>query len=462
MKFIKIILIFLSIHSFGQNIEIKGHAPDYKGEELTIYKNYDFITKDRIVIKKIIVDSNGDYAFKFSCKKTEKIYIDAGYFNLYLYIYPNQKANILIPKYRKVPKGDIFFKQIELPAIVDTEDTTELNSLILAFDKRLTILNNKYYNSILDNDKKIINTIKSDLDNKFKSTNNYFRTYKKYKLGLCEYPAYMNEIKKFINIYFSSEVVMHDAYYELLNITFPSLITYNQFKKEKGFNYVRLLKYQKETLCYYGVKNKELTQLIILKSLHDGAFKPLLKKDIYIDAIKEIHRRAVNINIKNLAKKILDKVTYLSKGYTCPIIEGLNSKGEKINTREYKGKYIYYMFFERFSRMIEEEMDIVARIADSKDYLKVLVLCDENNRKKNISILKKYKLDNNALFIKNFSKLKHKFKVVVSPSYFLVDKKGDIIQAHTIKPNPKLYRTLNNIHIKELKEGNIKETKYFK
>ncbi len=61
-----------------------------------------------------------------------------------------------------------------------------------------------------------------------------------------------------------------------------------------------------------------------------------------------------------------------------------------------------------------------------------------------------------------FERTKNDFKVIVCPSYFIVDKDGSIIKAHTPEPGNNLYKILNNINIKEIREGNIKENKYFR
>lgn len=458
---VTIIAILLSISSYAQNVEIKGNAAGYKGQELIVFKHHDFITKEQIIIDKIIVDNNGDYSFKYTCNKIEQIFIDAGFFKLSLYVYPNQKVNIIIPRYKEVAKRDIFFKQVELPVLVDSNNPKELNTIILSFNQKLSALNNKYYDDIINGNKSVIRTIQTELDSTFSSKNAYFNSYKKYALGICEYPIFTNDIRTFIKKYFSSKIQDNNAYYELFKKIFTNFLTYNQYKKEPNFNHIKLLNEQKKVIMKYGITNQILSQYILLNSLHDGAFKPIIKKEIYINAIKEIRDNALNSDIKRIATKVLENVRYLSKGYACPIIKGKTQDGKEIKTSDYKGKYLYMMFFERFSPMIEEEINTVARIANSKKYLKVILVCNEKNKIRNTALLKKYKLDNNALYCKNFSKLKKKFRLVVSPSYFLLNKEGNIIQAHTIKPNARLYKTLNNIHIKELQEGNVTKSKYF-
>lgn len=460
-KLITLLFVLFTILSYAQNVEIKGNAPDYKGQELILYKYHDYITKEASIIDRSIVDTNGDYSFKYTCKKIEKIFIDADFFKLSVYVYPNQKINIIIPKYKAVTKGDIFFKQVELPVLVDTNNPKELNTLILSFDQKLSALNNKYYHDIINRNKSVIKTIQSKIDSTYTSTNSYFNLYKKYALGICEYPIYTNDIKTFIQKYFSNNMQKNNAYHELFEKIFTNLLTYNQYKKEPNFNHFKLLEEQKIIIREYGITNQILSQYILLKSLHDGAFKPILKKEIYINAIEEIRDKAKSPHIKGIAIKVLEKVKYLSKGYPCPIINGKTQNGKKIKTSDYKGKYLYIMFFERYSRMIKDEINTISRIADSKEYLHIMLICDENNKAKNTKLLKRYKLDDNAIYCKDFSELKKKFRVIVSPSYFLIDKIGNIIQSHTIRPNNKLYKTLNNIHIKELKAGNIKQRKFF-
>lgn len=462
MRLLQLLFIFLSFSSLAQNVEISGTISSYAGKNICAYKQRDFITRERDIIKNIHVDSKGVFSFKYKCDNTEEIFIDAGYFNLSLFVYPGMKAEILIPKYKEIPKGDIFFKAVELPALVDTDNETELNTLILAFNKDLAALEDKYYIEIDNKDKQIINKIKTELKAKYSSKNKYFETYKTYSYGICELPVYTDKLKVFISKYFSTSMQDNSAYIDLFNKCFTSLLTYNEFKEDDSINALKLYNYQMKILSNNGIKDKEVSQYILLKSLHDNAFKPLFDKEIYIKAIEYLRDNALNNDIKIISERVLERVRYLSKGYACPFIEGKDYKSATINTKDYKGKYLYIMFFEKYSRMIEDELNMLASIADSKDYLNISIICDDNNKKETINFLKKYKLEDNAIFCKDYNSLKAKFKVVVAPSYFFVDKEGNIIQAHTIKPNEKLYRTLNQIHNKEIRAGWKAKNQYFK
>jgi hypothetical protein len=254
----------------------------------------------------------------------------------------------------------------------------------------------------------------------------------------------------------------HPEFINLFNKCFNTLLTYNEFKKDNNLHAQKLYDYQMKVIADNGITDKELSQYILLKSLYKGAFKPLFNKEIYIQTIEYLRAKAVNNEIKNISNLALKKIRYLSKGYACPFIKGKDYKSNIINTKDYEGKYHYMMFFERYSRMIDEELNIVASIADKKDYLQISIICNEKQRDKILVFLKKYRLDDNAIFCDNYETLKSQFRVIATPSYFFVDKEANIIQSHTIKPNEKLIRTLTQIYNQEVREAWKAKNQYFK
>ena len=460
----QIILLFLTILSFSssaQNVKISGNAPTYYGKNIIVYKYKDFISKEKQILANPSVDNTGDFTFNYNTKKTELIFIDTGFFILSLYVYPNQNENISIPEYQEKPARDIYFKPIELATRVNTDNKNELNNLIRDFNHDLSILNDKYFDAIYNKNKSVIDKIKKELDSKYSSKNKYFNTYKKYAIGICEFPIYAENIKPFIKKYFSGKTIYNDQFFELFNKTFSNYLSYEEYKKTPNLNAHKIYNIQASKLRKEGISNNNLIDLIILKSLKDGAFNPVLKKELYINTVRYIRKKSQIQQTKTIASNIIENVTYLSKGYACPEIIGKDHAGRLVNTHKQKGKYLYYMFHEKSTLIIEEDLKVVARVADRKDYLKVLIICDEKNKERNIKELKKYKLDDNAVFCTNYKALKEKFKVIVTPSYFLVDKKGNIIQSHTIRPRTNLFKNLNNIDIKELRNGHNKKSKYF-
>jgi peroxiredoxin len=461
MRLITLIFIFISFSSFAQNVNISGNIPSYANKEIKVYKKGNFITNDRIDIKSIFVDETGNFNFKYQTSKIERIFLDAGFFNISLFVYPKMNSNIIIPKYKEVPKGDIFFKAVNLPALVDTSDSKELNTLIMTFNKDLALMNDKYYSDIIDKNINIIKTIDKEINNKYPSKNKYFNTYKKYSIGICEFPIYANNSKPFIERYFPAGMQNNDAFIELFNQCFSNILTYNQFKEEKNLTSIKLYNSQMKDLRSFGIKSKQMSQYITLKSLYTGAFKPMFDKEIYIGAIEYIRDHAINKEIRKISIKALKEIRFMCKGYDCPNIEGKDMEGLEIKTKDYKGKYLYMMFFDRFSRMMAADLTTVSEIGDTKDYLHIAIICDERQREEKIRFLKKYNLDDNAVFCEHYSELKAKFKVIVAPSYFFVDKKGKIIQAHTIKPNQKFMKTLNQIDIKEIRHRKPVKNPYF-
>lgn len=459
--FIITIFIFLCLCTKSQNVIITSKAPSYIDKNITIYKHKDFISEEKDILAHIKVNKDGHFSFKYNTNTTELLYIDAGYFLLSLFVYPNQKVDISLPVYQDVPEKDIYFKPVELFTLVNTENKQELNYLIRNFNQDIAILNDKYFDAIRNRDISAIKKVKKSLDEKYISNNEYFNTYKRFSIGMCEFPMYMENLKPFIAKYFSDKAFDNYSYFELFQKTFTNIYSYDEYVKIPKLNAEKLYNIQAKSLIKQGVISKDVIDLVILLSLKDGSFRPVLNEDLYINTIKYIRDKSISKQTKYIAENVLNKVTYLRKSYTFPNINGKNINGHIINTSDKKGEYLYIMFLEKSNALIEEDLKIVAAVADRKPYLKVLIVCDENNKDSNIKDLKKFNLHDNALFCSNYKLLKSKFRVITTPSYFLIDKKGKIIQAHTIRPQTNLYKNLNSIDINELKENGNNKSKYF-
>lgn len=456
-------ILLFSSHVFSQNVHLKGKSLSYNGKTIVLYAEKDFISGLPEKITETRVDENGDFQLTFSVDNITKIYIPAGYYMIEFYAYPGLNADIIFPRYREKTK-DIYFVPLRVPAKVVEPDSRDLNNMIFNFDNDLSRLTEENMLRLEKKDKSALKNIIPVLDNKYVPDNDFFNVYKKYSFGMTEYIVYRDYLKVIVDKYFKNQKIdiNNDAYTKLFKRVFFKYIDIDQFRKRKELTGIKLFSEIKSQIENSGIKDDDLTNYITLKILHDACYSPIIKHHIVFDAIDYFTSICKDDTQKIIALNILKKATRLAEGFKAPVISGYDINNNIKSSEDYKGKYIYMVFYEPANPKCINALKDIKNIVSKYSFLELVFICDRTKKPACVNELKNLSLHNNALFCDNFTDVKNKFKVIVSPSYFLIDKEGTIIKAHTPEPGNNLYKLLNNIHIKEIREGNIQENKYFR
>jgi len=458
-----IVILFFASAGFSQNVHLKGKSLSYKGKKLVLFSQKDFISSLPEKIIETTVDKNGNFELNFSVNDITKIYIPADYYVIQFHAYPGLKADILFPRHKEKPK-DIYFVPLSVPAKIIQADNKELNNLIFNFDNELSNYTDKYLLRLEKKDKSVINNIIPVINKKYTSDNKFFNIYKRYSFGQTEFIIYRDHLNTIIDKYFKNKRVHTDnnAYTELFKKVFFKYIDLDQFKKRKDLTGKMLYNELKSQIEKKGIKEQQLSDYITLKILHDACFSPILKQDIVFEALNYFYEISKDTKQRTIAHNILKKITRLAEGFKAPLISGYDINNNPKSTSDYNGKYLYIIFYEPANPKCINVLKNIQYIASKNHFLEVIFVCEKAKKPACINELKNHRLQNNTIFCDDYHQVKNKFQVIVCPSYFIIDKDGSIIKAHTPEPGNNLYKILNHINIKEIREGNIKENKYFK
>lgn len=450
----------MSSITFGQNVHIEGTAKTYAGHNITFYKIDNPIIDIKTHLKTVKVSQNGNFSFEYKTNKIEKIFIDADYFKAYLYVYPNFKNTIILPKYKSKPKGDIYFQQIELPVLVKSSSPKELNKIILKFDNDLDILIKQYFSDIIRHKTQVIKIIENKLNSKYQSNNKYFRTYKKYKIAQNLLPIYTRIQNQFIKKHFQETHLKHPEYIKLIKNSITNTLTYTQFKDEKNINPYRLIKIQRKHLKDINISNRKLQNYILAISLYQNSFHPIISKSIYTRSLKKI---CINDRfLKPYYLEINKKSKQLIKGSKFPDIIGENIKGTKKSIKQYTGKYLYLFFFRKINKLMSKDLEIIQKLQKRKEYLEIILICDKNKKEYAQKVMSIFNLESKLLLIDKFEDQIKKIGIIDCPSYFLIDKNRKIICPYTIKPGSNLYKEISEIDRTEQRNSHKNTNRYFK
>ncbi len=362
-----VLILFLSGACLSQNVHLKGKSLSYKGKNLVLFSQKDFISGLPEKIMETRVDENGDFELNFSVDKVTKIYIPADYYVIEFHAYPDLRGNILFPKYRDKSK-DMYFIPVSVPAKIVHNDSKELNNLILNFESDLSDCTEENLNRLENKDKSVLNNIIPVLDSRYASDNEFFNIYKKYSFGLTELIIYRDHPEIIIDKYFKNEKIYtgNVAYTELLKKVFFKYIDLDQFKKREDLTGKVLYSELKSQIENNGIKNQELSDCIILKILHDACFSPDLKQKIVFEALNYFYNISKDDDKKTIAHNILKKATRLAEGFKAPLISGYDINNNPKTTNDFNGKYLYIVFYEPANPKCINALKSIGNIASKK------------------------------------------------------------------------------------------------
>jgi len=451
-------LFFLTVNIYSQNINISGVATDYANDTLILSTIDDYISNTKIEIGKIILNDTGYFSTEIDVEKTILAEVDLGKYKGLIFFEPDRNYQIKLPKKEKKQIEDIlnpYFKQTELYLGILNSDKDELNFLVKKFDyfydhyieDNFSIIYRQGYNSEID-------TFITKLSKYFEfAENKYFDDYIKYKFAnLSMFAVERTNNIYVIGKYFSNQRLLYNnvAYMEMFNQVFQNYLSYyaNTKEGENIFSDIAKAKsiyHLKKSLDKnVALANDTLKELVILKGLND-AFGPqnttnllrfprqqllqTLDSMIILTKIPEHKHIAENIKRKVTAKK-------LKISDDAPNFKLYNDKGELIDIKSLKGKYVYLSFYSSWNIACLQEIALLKNIYKKhKDKLEIVtVFCDGTlqNMKDDVE---ENTYEWIFLFLNDNNKILKEYNVSVYPTYLLLDPYSRIVMMPAPSPN---------------------------
>jgi len=114
-----------------QKVEVLCYAPAYVGKEISFSAVVDYITHTEEVLATAVVQKDSSCTVKFEVSYTQRINIKADIHSSFMYVEPEKKYTIYIPKPNPKESGLVSGSRLEL-TFLDL-DTTDINYKILQF-----------------------------------------------------------------------------------------------------------------------------------------------------------------------------------------------------------------------------------------------------------------------------------------------------------------------------------------
>jgi thiol-disulfide isomerase/thioredoxin len=446
----------------GAQVIIKGKALAFKNTWIDVKSVHDYVTKKQVVIAQSTVDENGRFELSLPIASTCRLVIQINEYAGYLYVKPNTSYNLVFPKPdNKTIRNVSDIANVELQVL--SSDPFELNALVRDFNKKYLMLITDYYKEIIGGGfEKPLYRFKEKCKNDYQSLNDaFFKQFIDYSIASLE----MNFLKRsFIQekyleknpVLFSHPEYMRfvDEFYQ--NSIYEVFVNLPHTKIDdivnKRKDYEALEKIVGE---YYGIGNKDLLSLVIIKGLFEVKNKKEFDKNAISNLIQIAGYETKNIEIQKISNAIKEELMFNSSFHK---IKNYQFNNQKTEFSIPSNKPVVLVFFTSYNIYSIKQLRAIDLLAKKFPEFEFCAISLDNNQFEYSNFNKTQKFSQIRIF--NYLEqrdIKSDLKIKSVPHALLIDQKGTIIDYQMKMPEEGLETTLKNYQKKYQKlQPNIK------
>ncbi len=447
-----LLLFFFSaffIHAASIKGGIKGF--DNKTIQAFIYEDYITYKKQKLVETQI---HSGQFELNFSLKNTRQVILQIGNKSTSLYVEPHNHYDISLEYDPTINEGRAFNKVLNLIFILPKPQ--ELNTKIKDFnrDYQKFMAANYQKFAIKKADKDVADYMQKKQPLIQKESNVFAREYYRYALANLEDISYSSKEELYKKYLKDKPTLYHHK--EFMN--FWTQFYQNDFDQltlsKKGLDIMRALSLDQDTRAAVQkikiakqISSDEQAELYLLQGLFEVYFIKRLDQEKIITLLNQIAEKAENEENEKIARNIIQNLKRNSPNKIVTNFKIWNPQNQAQQFYDFKGQLIYLNFWSMNSIPSLKEMQIIRKLQDKYGDQMHFVSISIDDASTFRSAIKDYKFDWNVFHINESLKVIEEFDLRTIPSYFLIDTKGKMIQAHTANPveiEERIYKLLRN------------------
>lgn len=370
-------LFFYVLHSSAQDVTMKGSAPGAAGKTIKIISYADLITYNEKVLAKAIVDNKGNFSMTFPLTSTVYTKIKIMFGKTDLYLEPHKTYELMIDSadYNVDDKYNPFLSPKLLNVSIINAEKNELNSLMQKFNMLYNEYTFKHFDELyVLRQKNRVDTFRTIVNKNFPGVENeFFNAYVKYSIAsleaLTQYHTKLGMAKK----YFINQPVLYDnpAYMTYFNEFFEKYIlgsspkiTLNDI--DRCVNKLKSVAALTDTLGKDTIlRNEVLRELVMTKGLFDMYYTPGFEKENSLLLLNDIAANSKFEKHRTIAKDMIEAIDKLRIGTAAPPFTLNNITGNKYSLTDFKGKYVYLIFWNTQCASCIREMDAITKLKDT-------------------------------------------------------------------------------------------------
>jgi len=458
-KFFVFILLVFSVRINAQNVNLRGNAIDYAGEELVFLTFSDQITYTEKELCRSIVGENGDFSCSLQTSETIYVFLRLGIYEAFLFVEPEKDYILLLPERQEKSMGDQlnpYFEPTQYHLGIENSSEQELNYQLAFFDEVFSIMLKNTSYAIYSKDKSLdVDLEISKIDSVFSNVDiKYFNDFKKYKYASFRQLAYQEKSKSISNTYYLNNEILYSnpAYMDLFNQVYKKYFQYfgrtNSGKKiYEDIGKHQSIKLLKETLGQDSIlTNDTLKELVILKCLHDEFYNDLLSRSSMITVLDSLASETKILSHKEIAGNIREKVTKLMVGFEPPEFQLFDKDSNLVSLETYNGKYVYLGFCTTVSYACIKEFEMLRNLyKNHKDHFEIVIICMDETLAQMKHFVERKEYPYTFLHYGNQSEVFKDYDIRAFPTYYFINKEGELELSPAPSPDQKAEFIIYNV-----------------
>jgi peroxiredoxin len=418
-------------------VTIQCNNPKYASKKLVFYSYSDPVSQQTTPVFTLETDGNGKTSKSVEIATVKFVFCDFGIYRGMLFLEPGQTITLKLPPVREKTFADEknpYFKPVTF--WFETENAPQLNNQVARFTARLNLLTDQYFDPLyFRQSKPYLDSLKIGVEKEFGTLKNeYFVLNKQLALKQVEVDVFRLKPENYANIFNDIKPVywQFPAFTDLFEKAFSGLLSFDA-KTVGGDNLKKAVNQGNTQALLDHLKNKykvtgEMADLALLKMLHDAWYSGDFSKTQVQQMIKSArfsgHQNPV---IRETAKNITEKISFLQSGSAAPAICLKNMEGAKICTSTTKGKYKYILFADTEMAVSREHLKYLSAVEQKfQKNLEIFIIL----RKTEPAALKKFFTENQV------------------PGVKLIDENGEFTQLYKIRSFPQCFLLDENHRVK--------------
>ncbi|MCU4155351.1 TlpA family protein disulfide reductase [Carboxylicivirga sp. A043] len=419
-----------------QWVTIKGNAPEYADFSLVMQKIENPISGELSDLMVISVSDDGSFEQSIEISSITYATINMGKYEGSIYLEPGQTYELILPPFQ--PRTDAerfnpYFIPESIELGIANEEAQGLNRMITDFDSYFSQqYNANAVNVFSRGDIRKAQEIIDQTDSLFHSIHPYFVKYKQYAYGELLTLAYKRNKRKAMYFTMKGDSLNFSmpSFQRSFNTLFKSFFTSyfsskqgdalrDAYTKTTSFDSLSTV-FRKDTLF----TNPEIAEFVLLKGLYEAFYSGRYDQEQIIELFKQAHEQGSTLNIKDFAKSLHRKVTWLRPGSAAPQFTLYRLDGKERSLSDYEGKFVYLNFMHTSNHTCKEELqllDILSKDRELRRKLTLVTIIMDEDPTAAEKLVKDNKYRWDFLHYAAMPKVALDYRIRALPAYFVLD-----------------------------------------
>lgn len=444
-----IIPFFLLAIGVNAQVTIQGKAVAYKGKELVCTRYKDFMSFELDELGKTKIDDQGNFHLSIPLEKTTQLQLHCQGAQGFMYADPKASYTVVV----NAPDSTneyAYRKNIRID--FDTLLTYDINNLVLDFNSRQDDFLYYNFNTVgSELFSRRVDTFKIYLSKVYKNVDHtYFKDYVAYSVAETEMmgPPKKDEasfVKLTYAQYFLNKPVRYenDKYMAFFNRFYSDIFKMVSTDMEMDLftainRYASPYRLKKVLQKDILLRDERLCELAILRSLGQEYYNKEFDKAMVLQTLDSVVASTKYNEHKSIAENIKKRLTYLHSGSEAPDFALMDSRDSLVKLSDFKGKFIYLMFWSVDNTSSVNEMRLVKGLYEKYNWDVVFLGINVDEDPKQMQAFVKKNKNYKWMFLNSKSdpKIREKYNITALPQYVLIDPEGVIMQSPALRPTP--------------------------